>query len=309
MLDSLKDFATVVEHGSINQAARSLNMSQPALSRKISTLEQEIGAQLFLRKGKKLVLTRIGELAYEYALETRSIEQRFLQTLAENQPETTISLTIGASLTTLQSTLPDLIAAMNDQKLPLEINAVTGKTHEIVKLVTESKADLGLIASDIQHPDLTCHPLFTDHLVLVLPRRHPLQYNPDQWHIRNLQHLPMILFSRGTWYRILMDELFQNYSIHPDIRMEIDSFEAILRLISTCNMATLLPFSYLRPSIVEDNKLVLVHLDELKRATRTTSIIYGKNNNLPPSVKDMIIKTATQLCARYAEVNGERNLY
>lgn len=53
MLDSLKDFAAVVEHGSINQAARSLNMSQPALSRKISTLEQQIGLATFFTQRKK----------------------------------------------------------------------------------------------------------------------------------------------------------------------------------------------------------------------------------------------------------------
>lgn len=255
--------------------------------------------QLFLRKGKKLELTRIGELAYEYAVQTRHIEQRFLQALAESKPESYITLTIGASLTTIQSTLPDLITVMNDQQPPLEINAITGKTHEIVKLITELKADLGLIASDTRHPDLICRPLFTDHLVLVLPKGHPLQQSQEQWHIGQLQQLPMILFSKGTWYRILMDELFQSYSIHPDIRMEIDSFEAILRLISTCNMATLLPNSYLRPSIVEDNKLFLVHVDELKQATRTTSLIYSKKNRLSPSVIQLIETTAELLRKRY----------
>ena len=52
--------------------------------------------------------------------------------------------------------------------------------------------------------------------------------------IGDLDGMPMILFSKGTWYRILTDELFDKYQLLPDVRMEIDSFEAILRLLHTC---------------------------------------------------------------------------
>jgi DNA-binding transcriptional LysR family regulator len=283
MLDQLKDFAAVVEHTSLNRAAQSLNMSQPALSRKISALEHELNVPLFERRGKRLVLTRAGEIAYEYAVQFRQMEQRFLHALAEHRPDERISLTIGASLTTLQSTLPDLIRELTTPRLPIEINAVTGKTHEIVKLVLEGKADLGLIASETKHQELVCLPLFTDHLVLVLPKGHRLD-RADAVQMQDLQDLPMILFSRGTWYRILMDELFQKYALVPDIRMEIDSFEAIIRLVPTCNMATLLPASYLRPSVIADNGLTVASLPELKQTTRTTSLIYGRSNRLPPAV-------------------------
>lgn len=294
MLESLKDFAAVVEHKSLNQAAKSLNMSQPALSRKISALEEELGVLLFERQGKRLRLTHAGETAYEYAQQFRQLERRFFQALSEHQHADKISLTIGASLTTLQSSLPDLIHLLTSSKLALDINAVTGKTHEIVQLVLESKADLGLIASETHHADLVCLPLFTDHLVLVLPKGHPLDRNvPLQMH--DLHQLPMIMFSRGTWYRILMDELFHNYGILPDIRMEIDSFEAILQLVPVCNMATLLPASYLRSSIIEDNGLTVAHLPELKRTTRTTSLIYSKTNRLPPAVLNLLDETVRRL--------------
>ena len=68
--------------------------------------------------------------------------------------------------------------------------------------------------------------------------------------MKDLNELPMILFSKGTWYRILMDELFNRFSIFPNVQMEIDSFEAIIRLVSTCKTATLLPKSYLREDLI-----------------------------------------------------------
>ncbi|MBW7458989.1 LysR family transcriptional regulator, partial [Paenibacillus sepulcri] len=107
MLEELNVFAIIVEQSSMNKASTALNLSQPALSRKISKLEQDLGVELFKRVGKRLELTRIGRLTYDYAIETRQQHLRFLKMLAEYKTAGRSSLTIGASLTTLQTTLPD----------------------------------------------------------------------------------------------------------------------------------------------------------------------------------------------------------
>ena len=78
MLEELLVFTTVVEQSSLNKASKLLNLSQPALSRKIVKLEEEWGVSLFHRKGKRLELTRVGQEAYMYALEQRQRHQNFL---------------------------------------------------------------------------------------------------------------------------------------------------------------------------------------------------------------------------------------
>lgn len=100
----------------------------------------------------------------------------------------------------------------------------------------------------------------------------------------------MILFSKGTWYRILMDELFHKYQVIPDIKMEIDSFEAIIRLVSTCKIPTLLPQSYLRKHLLEDNELMTADIRELQQTVRTTSLIYTDWNSLNRTTKELIEK-------------------
>ena len=117
-------------------------------------------------------------------------------------------------------------------------------------------------------------PLFDDHLELVVPLTHPLA--GKEAGMEHLQDLPMITFSKGTWYRKLTDDLFQRCTVMPDIRMEIDSFEAIIRLLPTCKAAALLPKSYLRAQLLTDNDLIAVHLPQLKQTRRTTCMIYGK---------------------------------
>lgn len=283
-------FATVVEQSSMNRASKTLNISQPALSRRIVKLEEQLGIQLFERKGKKLILTRMGQISYEYALEMRELQNKFQQRLSDYKTPQKGSITIGASLTTLQSTLPDLITLFTRGGAKTDIKTVTGKTHEIVALVKEKKVDIGLVASKIDHADLTCVPLFDDHLSLVLPSTHHPLLKKAKITMDDLDMLPMILFSQGAWYRILTDDLFQRFGVSPEINMEIDSFEAIIRLVSTCKVATLLPKSYLRQNLLKDNELTVIEMQELKETTRTTSLIYSDEESLSASTRFLIEK-------------------
>jgi DNA-binding transcriptional LysR family regulator len=290
-MDNLNVFALVVEQQSLNRASRLLNLSQPALSRKIMALETELGVKLFERKGKRLELTLIGHTCYEYALQIRSISRDMQQKInifkSDDIPST---ITIGASLTTLQSTLPDLITFYTAEYPHTDIKALTGKTHEIVTLVKDKKVDIGLIASFIDHAELNCVPLFDDHLCLVLPNGHPYMDRPII-NLHDIHDLPMILFSKGTWYRILMDELFHRHAVFPNVKMEIDSFEAILRLVSTCKVATLLPMSYLRHSLLENNELNMRNVAELEQTKRTTSLIYAEESASNTTIQAFISKT------------------
>ncbi|WP_337098047.1 LysR family transcriptional regulator [Paenibacillus sp. YIM B09110] len=299
MYDELHVFSVIVEQSSMNKASALLNLSQPALSRKIAKLEQDIGSPLFRRIGKRLELTRIGQLTYEYAIELRQLHRNYLQTVSEFTATGRSSLTIGASLTTLQTTLPDLIQMLTSAHPEVDIKAVTGKTHEIVSLVREHKADIGIVASSIEDSTLRCLPLFDDHLLLILPRNQVVT-DKGTLGIMDLDGMPMILFSRGTWYRVLTDELFDKYQLQPDVRMEIDSFEAILRLLHTCRAATLLPQSYMRQQLIDDNELVVVPIRELEDTKRTTSLIHADPAGLSPSVRLWINEIAARFPSKQA---------
>ncbi|ALS26790.1 LysR family transcriptional regulator [Paenibacillus cisolokensis] len=299
MLENLHVFAAVVEHSSMNKAAAALNLSQPALSRKIAKLEEELGVELFRRIGKRLELTRVGQLTYDYTLELRQAHRRYLQKVEEFRKAGRTPLTIGASLTTLQTTLPDIIQALTASHPEFDIKAITGKTHEIVTLVREHKAEIGIVASAIDDPLLRCVPLFDDHLLLVLPRNQVVT-DRGMMTIEDLDGFPMILFSRGTWYRILTDELFDKYHLQPDVKMEIDSFEAILRLLHTCRAGTLLPRSYMRPQLLENNELTVVTIRELEETKRTTSLIYSESFDFAPSIRMWI----NEVSARYTRGIG-----
>jgi len=292
-----------VEQTSLNRASQALNLSQPALSRRLAKLENELDVRLFERRGKRLVLTPAGRLCYEHALEMRRLDAKFRQQLADLRGGRRRSLTIGASLTTLQSTLPDLIRMYTESFPHSEVKALTGKTHEIIAFVKERRVDLGLVATAIESPDLRCVPLFDDHLSFVLPIGHPLlaQAAASGIPLQALNGLPVVLFSRGTWYRVLVDELFDRYDITPDIRMEIDSFEAIIRIVPSCGLATLLPKSYLRQVVLDDNGLAAADIPELRQTTRTTSLVHLKSAPLEPDLLAWIGRVRQAFAARIAD--------
>ncbi|KOP66608.1 LysR family transcriptional regulator [Bacillus sp. FJAT-18019] len=287
MMEDFLVFTTVVEQSSMNKASKLLNLSQPALSRKIAKLEEEWGVALFERKGKRLELTRVGQEAYIYAMEQCQRHQHFLQSVSRFKTAERRVVTLGASLTTIQTTLPPLVTALMNKSPDIELKLITGKTHEIVSYVRDKRVDLGVVASSISEQGLKCIPLFQDHLELVVPRNHALA-GEQPAAMEDLNGLPMIIFSKGTWYRKLIDHLFGRYGIIPDVRMEIDSFEAIVRLLPTCRAAALLPQSYLRPQLLKDNELVALPMKELEQTRRETCLIYGSSLELTQETKDWI---------------------
>lgn len=144
MFEELNAFAAVVEQSSLNRASKLLNLSQPALSRKISKLEDELGVSLFHRRGKRLELTSVGQLAYTFAVEQKQQQQKFLTMLSQYKDEEQSIITLGASLTTLQTTLPPLVNAFMEKHPHAELKLLTGKTHEIVSFVRDKKPMLAL---------------------------------------------------------------------------------------------------------------------------------------------------------------------
>ncbi len=284
--DGYVAFLTIVEQQSMNRAAQHLHISQPALSRKLQKLEQSLDVQLFQRTGKKLTLTRVGHYCYERLKTLQVQEHQLYQDIRMYHDEERSQITLGASLTTLQATLPQLITAFNDIYPNHEIRAVTGKTHEIVNLVREKQVDIGLIATTIEQPGIVCVPLFADHLELVVPENH--RFTTGQPTINDLNLLPMILFSTGSLYRVLMDEMFQRYGIFPQVKMEIDSFEAMIRLVSTFRVATLLPKSYMHEKMLANNGLRIIELPELTRTIRETSLIYLDHQQLNHASRQFI---------------------
>jgi molybdate transport repressor ModE-like protein len=175
----LLTFREVAHEGSFSRAARSLSLTQPAVSQQIRALEQQLGAQLITRGGRRFALTAMGELLLAHA---DALHER-LQ-LAETQTGERISaerrrLRVGAFPSVLATLVPAAIAQLQTSTEALEVAATQGSTDELVASVRDGRLHVALCFQDAasprrEHPDTRRHDLVEEPMVAAVGPNHRL---------------------------------------------------------------------------------------------------------------------------------------
>ncbi|MCL6502781.1 MAG: LysR family transcriptional regulator [Pirellulales bacterium] len=170
----LRYFVAVAQTGSFSRAAEQCHVSQPALSQQIQKLERSLGHRLFHRLGKRVALSEAGRLLLQQAqqiltlLENAERQVKDFDQLAHGQ------LTVGAIPTIAPYVLPDVIQAYTRRFPQVELLIHEDLTAHLVDAVGTGELDLALAALPIHDGRLVCEALFTEPLLLALPRQHPL---------------------------------------------------------------------------------------------------------------------------------------
>lgn len=145
-LSSYHIFNTVAEAGNISKAAKTLYISQPAISRAVSKLEQSLSVKLFIRGSRGVHLTEEGKLLYEHtksafdSLRQGEENLRRFNTLGIGQ------LRIGVSTTLCKYILMPYLQKFIQEYPHVQISIQCHSTHETIKLLEEGKLDIGLVS-------------------------------------------------------------------------------------------------------------------------------------------------------------------
>ena len=152
-------FVTVARCKNISGAARALYISQPAISKAISRLEQNLNTTLFLRSSRGVKLTEAGEILY------RQVESAFL---AINQGEQQLKkmqelgighLSIGASSTLCKYVLLPYLRTFTEETPHIQISISCQSTYQTVQEMENGSVDIGLIGENDQMDKLSFYPL------------------------------------------------------------------------------------------------------------------------------------------------------
>ncbi|MCB8816670.1 selenium metabolism-associated LysR family transcriptional regulator [Desulfosporosinus shakirovi] len=173
-LARLKTLAMVAQSGSISKAALELNLTQPAVTKHIQSLEEYYGRPLIDRSAREAVLTEEGQLLNRYVLEVLRLMYEAERALAKMSKTVQGSLRIGASSIPGQYILPLALGEFSRNYPEVDIAVEIGDTEQITRLVLENKVDLGLVGNAVKERQLECYPCAEDELVLILPPDHPL---------------------------------------------------------------------------------------------------------------------------------------
>lgn len=222
-LELYKVFYYVARNENISRAANELLISQPAISKSIKTLEEQINTKLFIRKRDGVELTEAGETIYKKIKEAMELIDS-----AENDLEVLTSMesgviNIGASKTILHEFLMPYIKSFHDEYPKINIRIFTDKTADLIR-----KSKMGLI--DVIFTNLPyslpkefeMYKIMDLHDCLVASNVFS-EYKNKNIYKKNLENLPLLVLTKGTMTRNRFDDFCFKNNIKINPTMEFGS--------------------------------------------------------------------------------------
>jgi len=222
----LESFVTVVEQGSLAEAARRLNLTPAAVAQRIRALESEIGARLLIRSGRTVRPTQSGAAILT---QTRNFlgHIRDLKSIAANKMPSG-ELRLGAVPTAKNGLLPDILAGMAKKYPLVEIHIVGGMAASLYPRVLSGELDAALTMKPPFPIPKTCdwRVLRTEPLIVLTSASATIR-DP---HVA-LTTEPFIRLDRAGWGGRLIDGYLRHARIRPKERFELDGPEAIAVMV------------------------------------------------------------------------------
>lgn len=172
-LDQLETLVVLARCGSFTRAARELHLSQPAVSRHVQKLEQELGVSLLTRRRGRIELSDAGERVRSYAEEVVGGHGRLVSDLSHEPSRLTGELRIVASTTPGEFLVPGLVSAFTASHPRVSPRIEIADSTEVAAQLRVRRSDVGFSGVKVTGRDLQYRPIATDEIVLAVPADHP----------------------------------------------------------------------------------------------------------------------------------------
>ena len=207
----LETFRVVAQAGQVSGAARSLNLSQPAVTAQIRQLEAEVGRPLFTRHASGVELTETGRLLLDYARRVhRLLEEAGEQVRAEQRAWG--GLTLGASTTAAAYVLPEVLRGFLSAHQPSPLALEVGNTDEVLTWLREGRIPLALVEGLTRAPGLSLQPYLRDELVAVRAVRAPAALAGVRT-AADLAAVPLIWRESGSGTRVVVERALRKMRV------------------------------------------------------------------------------------------------
>lgn len=247
-LRQLTYFIRIVESGSFSRAAIELQVAQPALSRQIKRLEEELGTPLLYRNGRGVSLTRAGEILMASSSEVIQKLEATAREIAEAGDRLSGSAVVGLPPTVGRVLAIPLAALFRDHFPAVKLQIVEGFSGNVLEWLSTGRVDVGVLYSDPGANLMVAEPLVEEELLLIGPPAAgadngamPPAGLPIPF--RTMGELPLILPSRPHGLRRLIDAMAIGIGQPLNVVMEVDSLHTMLELVRSRLGYTVLPLA------------------------------------------------------------------
>ena len=278
----LKVFYTVAQRLSFTKAAHELYITQPAVTKHIKELEQQLNIQLFKRNGNNIALTVAGKVLVQYAEKIFQTYTELETELAQLNNMEAGTLHIGASTTVAQTILPKILALFKKTYPDVTFNFIQGNTDYISQLILDEKIDVAIVEGAAHSPQLSYSPFAKDEIVLVTRANNKLS-KKQEISPKQLLDIPLVLREAGSGTLDVIFNALANVQINPkdlNIEIQLESSIAIKQYLLYSDTATFLSIQSVL-SELKYNELSIIEIKGME-IFRTFQFIqlHGKNSKL-----------------------------
>lgn len=296
-LEQLRGFVEVARLGHFTRAAELLHLAQPSLSRQISALEADLGAELFHRARGHIALTAAGEALLPLARRMLADADTVRREMAELAGLRTGRVRLGATPTLCISLVAEAVSAFHGAHPGIELHLTEGGSRVLIDELAGGALDLALITTAEGRPaaSLTRTPLLTEELVVVSSAARPPVATGPAIGLEQLARLPQIVFHESYDLRVTTEAAFRAAGLTPSVVLEGAEMDAVLRFVERGLGVAVVPAMVLldRPALRS------VRLTR-PRLTRTVSLAHRSDVTLTRAAAAMqrvIAATADTLAA------------
>ena len=268
-LTELRIFKAVAEQGGILRAASTLNRVQSNVTTRVKRLEERLGTRLFIREGRRLVLSPEGKVLLDYAERLLRLSSEAQAAVKGTTPQGALKL--GALESTAATRLPPVLARFHKAHPAVRLELATGTTGALAARVTRGELDAAFIAEPFAARNLETEHAFTEELVLITPKSHPRVGTP-----RDLREATILAFTTGCAYRRRLEAWLGRSSMVAERVMEYGSYHAIVACAAAGSGIAIVPRSVLRASGMEAQ--LAVHALPAKIANARTMLVWRRGH-------------------------------
>jgi len=279
----LRVFKSVVESGTVSEAAQSLFLTQSSVSKTLASLEEELGFLLFDRIGRRLKLSREGRLFYakiENAIETFEDIQLAATDIRDNQGRRLRVCAIGPMLCSL---VPSALQVFSAKHSDFNFSVDLIPRIEIEEWMAQQHADLGFTLLPIETSQLNFETLETVNAVVVVPKDHEL-HTRTRLTPEDLADQHMILPRPAVRVRGLVEASFVESGISLRVQTQTTSAVSAVHLVASgLGISIIDPFTV--TGLQSDRVVAIPFLPDIKLSY---GVIWPKNRSLSDSELEFI---------------------
>ena len=281
-IKDMRAFFAIVEEGNISHAAQRLGIAQPALSRQMKHLEENMGVKLFERGSRRIRLTEAGQLLYGRVESILGMVDGAVREINELGSGSRGVIRIGTITTSGAMILPDLIAEFRKVYPDVTFEIWEAEGARIIELLDSRLIEIAITRTQVDNLTYELRVLPNEPLVMVMNSENICGEDDDTIKLEELKGQPLIIPLR---WKSNFIAACQNLNFEPNIICVSDSIVQDLLMVKNNLGVAMIPFSGKR--LLSDGDLIYKRIVEPEVTTHTV-LAWRRNQTLSTACKNFI---------------------